>query len=156
MLQCSNYAHTHTQTEQLKSIVCVPTGEGSAFFFALLSRKVTGLAAAHSIRRGAPGMRAERAAHRARSPGHQWDHRWATQTVLTATQNSILESLIPHQPLCILENQSWKTTTMATTGITQICIKHTELHSKPKGVSSAIVHLLPTRQLGLKELQRLT
>jgi len=140
--------HTHTHTEQFKSVVWVPTGEGGAsFFFALLSRKVTGLAAAHSIRRGVPGTRAERAAHTARSPGNQWAHRCTTQTVLTATQNSILESLVPHQPLYISENQSWKTTTMATTGIIQICIKHTELHSKAQGVSSATVYLLPMSQL---------
>ena len=94
-----------------------------------------------------PGTRAERAAHRARSPGNQQAHRCTTQTILTATQNSILESLVPHQPLYISENQSWKTTTMATTGIIQICIKHTELPSKAKGVSSAIVYLLPVSQL---------
>lgn len=58
----------HTQSEQLKSAVWIPTGEGSSsVFFALLPRKVTGLAAAHSIRRGVPGTRAESAARSARS-----------------------------------------------------------------------------------------
>lgn len=62
----TNYAHT--PSEQFKSAVWIPTGGGSSsVFFALLPRKVTGLAAAHASGGAclAPGQRALPAA-----PGH--------------------------------------------------------------------------------------